>query len=415
MVLSCVIMDKNQVHGGFFMSLKITKEFNGVVFTPRKEEVYPNNSGVLYPRVIELHYAGEENGTLLATFDHSTLKEPPVSPIMRSTDGGKTWEHLSDMADTKNGWGIRFQPVLFELPKQCGDLPRGTIVFSGNAVPLQACGRENPPDFIGTELQFYISRDHGRTWEYRSSFAYGGVPVEYNWDCLGPVWEPFIYINAYGDITVVFTDEKPHVDKRFCQTLKVIASNDGGRTWGDERLVVAIPDGIRRPGMAIVTRLPNGKYFMCYEVVNDDWQGIHYKFSDDGMDFGDPADKGIRAETADGKYLGNMPYCVWTSKGGPNGTIILSGHHDGGWTGLRDPGNFLVNYNLGEGPWEEVPMLVSYDSRMLQAGWSMGMTTIENDTKLIQLAPVQMDPVLLQIAYGIGTLETVGEPEEANE
>ncbi len=395
------------------MALKLKKDFAGVVFTPRKEEVYVG-PGVLYPRIIELHYAGEENGTLLATFDHSTIKEPPVSPIMRSKDGGKTWERFSEVADTKNGWGIRFQPVLFELPKQCGDLPQGTIVFAGNSVPLQAFAPDNPPDFIGTELQFYISRDHGKTWEYRSSFAYGGVPKEYNFDCLGPVWEPFIYINAYGDITIVFTDEKPHTDRSLNQTLKVIASGDGGKTWGDERFVVAIPDGIRRPGMAIVTRLPNGKFFMAYEIVNDAWQGIYYKISDDGMDFGDPADKGTRAQTADGKYLGNMPYVVWTKNGGPNGTLIMSGHADGddnlpegGWVGLRDPGMFLVNYNLGEGPWEQLPMLVSYDSRMLQAGWSMGMTVIENDTKLIQLCPTQMDPVLLQITYGIADMETV--------
>ncbi len=52
-------------------------------------------------------------------------------------------------------------------------------------------------------------------------------------------------------------------------------------------------------------------------------------------------------------------------------------------------------------------MLVSYDSRIHQAGWSMGMAVIENDSKLIQLAPTQMDPTLLQISYGIAKIETV--------
>lgn len=387
------------------MALKLTNDFKGVLFAPRKNEIKPG-SGVLYPRVVELHCAGEKNGTLLATFEYYADKEPAAMPIYESTDGGKTWEHLSDVQDTKNNHGMRFQPVLFELPAPCGDLPAGTILFAGNSIPLQAFEKDNPPDFVGTELQLYISRDHGRTWEYRSSFAYGGVPVEYNWDCLGPVWEPFIYLNAYGDITIVYSDEKLHTDHIFNQCLAVTSSSDGGKSWSDSRLVVAIPDGHRRPGMAIVTKLPNGKYFMCYEIVNDPDEGIYFKISDDGLDYGDPALYGTRAETADGNYVGSMPYCVWTKNGGPNGAIILSDKRDNGWLGMRDPGKFLVNYHLGEGPWEQADMLVSYDSRIHQAGWSMGMAVIENDTRLIQFAPTQMDPTLLQISYGIAIMET---------
>lgn len=391
------------------MALKLAKYFKGVLFAPRKDEVKPGG-GVLYPRVIQLQHGENEKGTLLAAFEYYQNREPAVIPIYKSTDGGKTWEYFSEVADTKNGWGMRFQPVLFELPKQCGDLPKGTILFAGNSIPMQAFEPDNPPDFVGTELQLYISRDQGKTWEYRSTFAQGGVPVEYNWDCLGPVWEPFIYLNARDEITVVFSDEKFHTEHILNQCLAVIASKDGGKTWGEEKLVVAIPDGNRRPGMAIVTKLPNGKYFMCYEIVNDPDQGIYFKISDDGMDYGDPALYGTRAETADGKFVGSMPYCVWTKNGGPNGTIILSGKRDSEWLGLRDPGKFLVNYNLGEGPWEQADMLVSYDSRIHQAGWSMGMAVIDDDTRLIQLAPTQMDPVLLQISFGIAELGTEDTP-----
>lgn len=387
------------------MALKLTKEFNGVIFAPRKNEIKPG-PGVLYPRILELKYAGEENGTLLASFEYYAEREPAVIPVYKSTDGGKTWNHFSEVEDTKNGWGMRFQPFLFELPQTCGDLPAGTLLFAGNSIPMQAFADDNPPDFIGTELQLYISRDHGKTWEYRSSFAYGGVPKEYNWDCLGPVWEPFLYLNAYGDLTVVYSDEKPHTDHILNQCLAVVSSPDGGKTWGESKLVVAIPDGLRRPGMAIVTKLPNGRYFMCFEIVNDENCGIFYKLSDDGMDFGEPSLCGTRAQTADGKYVGSMPYCIWTKAGGPNGTIILSGKRDGEWLGLRDPGKFLVNYNLGEGAWEQVDMLVSYDSRIHPAGWSMGMAAIEDDTKLIQLAPTQMDPEVMQISYGIARMES---------
>ena len=343
----------------------------------------------------------------MAVFAHYTLKEPPVFPIYASRDHGRTWEYYSQVEDTKNGHGMRFQPMLLELDRDVADLPAGTLLLTGNSIPLS---------FETTELLLFVSRDQGRTWEYRSSICAGGPPIERNWEALGPVWEPFLYLNAEGNLTVVYTDERPHADRRFNQTLAVAVSKDGGRTWGEQSMVCAIPDGEQRPGMAIVTRLPNGRYFMCYEIVcfaartpqgETPTCDVYCWLSDDGVDWGDPEDWGRRIESADGMYQGNMPYCLWVPQGGENGTVIVSGKRDSGALGLRDPGDFLVNYNLGEGPWEKAPMLVSYDARIHQAGWSMGMCTVEDGQRLLQLAPTQCDPVLLQISYGIGNLGTV--------
>ncbi len=380
------------------MALKITRVNMGVVFTPRDEEVYSNTSGVLYPRVIELHHAGEQNGLLLATFDHSTLKEPPVVPVMCSRDHGVTWEKYSRIEDTQNGYGIRFQPHIFELPQPCGDLPAGTIVMSGNSVPL---------DFTSTELSFYISRDHGKTWEFRSSVAKGGPPVEQNFDALGPVWEPNIYINAYGELTIAFTDERPHSDPRFNQTLALVTSGDGGKTWSDVVYTVTVPDRKLRPGMPVVTRMGNGRYIMVYEIVGYPCCDIYCKLSDDGVDWGDPLLQGTRVETSDGLFLGSMPYVIWIPQGGENGTVIVTAKREGEHIGMRDPGYYHVNYHNGEGPWERIPMLITYNTDTLQAGWSMGMTTIENGEYLIQLAPTPMNRRLMQITYGIGKLEAV--------
>ena len=381
------------------MALKVVRENMGVVFTPVNEEVYPNSSGVLYPRVIELHHAGELNGLLLATFDHSTVKEPPVVPVMSSRDGGVTWERLSSVEDTQNGFGIRFQPDIFELPVPCGDLPAGVIVLAGNSVPL---------DFTSTELSFYVSLDHGRTWQFRSSVVKGGPPVEQNFGKLGPVWEPNIYIDARGGISVAFTDERPHDDPRYNQTLALTRSEDGGRTWSEPVYTVKIPDRAMRPGMPVVARMGNGKYIMAYEIVGKPDCDIYFKLSDDGIFWGDPALEGTLAATKSGLHLGSMPYVLWVPQGGKNGTVILSAKREGEHLGMRDPGFYHVNYNYGQGEWHRIPMLITYNTDNLQAGWSMGMARLGKD-RLIQLAPTPMNGRLMQITYGIGRLETVGE------
>ena len=112
-------------------------------------------------------------------------------------------------------------------------------------------------------------------------------------------------------------------------------------------------------------------------------------------------------ETEDGLFLGSMPYVIWVPQGGEKGTVIVTAKREGEHIGMRDPGYYHVNYNYGEGPWERVPMLITYNTDTLQAGWSMGMTTIQNGEYLIQLAPTPMNRRLMQITYGIGKIETV--------
>ena len=39
-------------------------------------------------------------------------------PIYASRDHGRTWEYYSQVEDTKNGHGMRFQPMLLELDRE---------------------------------------------------------------------------------------------------------------------------------------------------------------------------------------------------------------------------------------------------------------------------------------------------------
>ncbi len=375
------------------MALRLVTEATGVVYTPPETNRRP---GAMYPRVICLEHSGDSNGTLLATFEQYTAPNP-VFPIYVSRDNGLTWSLLSEVRDTHNGWGNKFQPHLFEFPCRLGDLPEGTIMIAGNSIPDNGGS---------TELVTYISRDHGKTWEFRSSIVKGGLSRVNTQDGPRPVWEPYLYLDAAGDLVCYYSDERFFSDG-YNQLLSYQVSKDGGKTWGEEIYNVAIPDGKMRPGMPIVVRLPDGNYFMSYEMVGLPRWDVNFKISPDGLDWGDPADPGTRAETADGLFLGSTPYCLWVPQGGPEGTVIVAGRREGEGDCIRNPGYFHVNYHCGKGPWERIPMPISHDSRLGFTGYSQSMCLIENGTKLIHLCPVQISPQKAQISYAVCRLETV--------
>ena len=177
-------------------------------------------------------------------------------------------------------------------------------------------------------------------------------------------------------------------------------SDDNGKTWSKEKLVVALKDRSLRPGMPVICKTKNG-FFLCYEIVGTPCNDIYYKTSTDGIDFGDPSDRGTRAETVDGYHLGSMPFCVYSEK---YDAIILNAKRDNEEITLNTI-SFLVNYNNGEGKWEKQRQLVEYDNRILQTGWSKGMAVIEDGTKLIELAPIQSTPTLMHISYAIANLQ----------
>ena len=376
------------------MSIQLKRETFSVVHTPALDAP---KSGVLYPRVIELNHQKEGNGVLLCTFEQRS-HETPVFPIYRSVDSGASWELFSQVEDTKNGWGMRYQPHLFEVPAPLGDLQEGDLLCAGSSIPQ---------DMSVTQLQLYVSRDGGKTWTYRSTIVTGGVAkTDPEPGVVRPVWEPYLYLSADGQLVVYYSDERFQESHGYNQLLSHQVSPDGGVTWGEEVFDVAIPGGRMRPGMPIVLRLPNGRYLMIYEMVGLKMPYLYGRFSSDGLDWGDPSDMGFRLQTEDGFSLASTPYMLWTPKGGPNGTILVSGRTSSLGTRLEMPGWFLANDQNGEGPWKKVEMINVYDGRIHACGYSQAIITAGKESMVIQVSPVQMNRRgLCQVICGTAVLE----------
>ena len=56
-----------------------------------------------------------------------------------------------------------------------------------------------------------------------------------------PIWEPYLYLDAHGDLVCYYSDER-FLKDGFNQLLCHKISKDGGMTWGEEIYDVAIPD-----------------------------------------------------------------------------------------------------------------------------------------------------------------------------
>lgn len=146
--------------------------------------------GALYPKTVQLQHKGADNGTILATFEQPTTT--PVFPIYRSTDNGATWNQISSVTDTVNGWGNRNGAFLYELPQQVGNMPAGTVLCVGLSAPA---------DKSAERMEVYKSNDAGRTWSYVSRIASSGGYTT------TPIWEPFVLV-ANNKLIVYYSDER---------------------------------------------------------------------------------------------------------------------------------------------------------------------------------------------------------------
>lgn len=324
--------------------------------------------GLSYTRIIELSHSGEANGTLMATYELGTSGlhlEKPGYHIHVSRDGGSTWEEVAVIREKAAAVQSEWQPFLFELPCQIGDMPEGTIICA--ACSIDSAHKKQ------SALRLYRSNDIGQTWQQFGTVAIGGG-LETG------VWEPFLMVLPDGRLACYYSDstDEPHYSQKM-----VMRISENGVDWGETIDIVALPSQELRPGMGTVARMNDGRYIMTYELCNANDPGcgnpVYYKFSEDGIDWGDVTDPGIKmtiyAGTNKAAVPGSCPYLAYCPDYGENGLLLCT-------SGFQTPTSYkghlvYVNDQLGDpSAWKEWDQPVQI--RGSQGGYSRAIFVSAN-------------------------------------
>src|SRR5262249_30703225 len=144
-------------------------------------------------------------------------------------------------------------------------------------------------------LHIWKSNDIGRTWSYLSCCADSqSTAGSWNRPPCGVLqsdaglWEPEFSVTSDGWLVCHYSDE---TDGKHCQKLARVRTSDGV-SWTNRCDTVASDKSTDRPGMAVVRKLPNGSYFMSYELCAADGEYkcvVQYRTSQDGWVWGKEA------------------------------------------------------------------------------------------------------------------------------
>ncbi len=365
-----------------------------------------------YPRAIRLDHDGSPNETMLATYARRGHNARASFPIHRSTDGGRTWSAnpISTITSNTPGWDLG-APVLYEVPRTANGLNQGDLLASGTA---WAEG-----NFTAQKVEVFKSTDHGATWTYLSNCTQtSGQP-----NTIGHgIWEPWFLLTPNNTLACFISDERPANTPTNNQVIGHYTSTNGGQSWSATMTqdVVFPADNLARPGMSIVTALPNGTFLMAYELCRDATNADHAcevytKTSSNGLSWGSGA--GTLVRTSDQRELLHTPYVAWLPGGGANGTLLLSGQRvvagpTGNKTVLGESGQVLfANTDLGVGAWTEIEAPVNISPTGGYApgvpscpGYSSPIVPSANGTDFLYLAATHLTGNQCQVRYGIGTL-----------
>ncbi|WP_419804199.1 hypothetical protein [Terriglobus sp.] len=259
--------------------------------------------------------------------------------ILESVDEGKTFQLISRPTPVA-GSSERCCATLFEMPRTVGSIKEGSLLYAAS-------------DFTGgvPSMELYQSTDEGHTWSFHSVIKRAG-------DGKHGLWEPHFSIARDGALVVFWSDETDAC----CSQKLMQARTVDGHNWVDFRDTIATTVQSDRPGMVTTTKLPNGSYFMTYEVCGHFQCGVFARTSPDGWNFGDPTDLGRLLRTGDGSYFAHAPQTVWIPNDG--GMLLVIGQmlykSDGTVDAVRNGRTIFQNTSVdGSGPWS--PMAAPID------------------------------------------------------
>ncbi len=324
----------------------------------------------LYPRAIRLQHSGAANGRIIASVVSFRAGPSGVGVIHESTNGGASFAEVGAVADPEaaNNKGLCCN-TLFELPRQVGSMPAGTLLWAGS-VGLTATNRR-------MAIRVWKSNDLGRTWSYLSNCA--TAPNDKG------LWEPEFSVASDGRLVCHYADETDGVHS---QKLMEVRSADGVN-WTDRVPTVQSTNGGHRPGMPVVRQLNPNFYVMVYEICGLGGQYdcvVHKRTSSDGWNWGPPSDLGTRPQTLDGKYFAHAPtVAVVGNKLLLIGQILLNGN---GSVAADNGRTILANTEGSFGFWYELeaPVQVPNPVNHYCPNYSSPLVGSADGTKVLQLA-----------------------------
>jgi hypothetical protein len=198
------------------------------------------------------------SGELLAT--RTEWKSNAVAVVCsRSTDGGTNWQELSIIARGALGDDVGDGHLL--------QLPSGPILFAYRHNQRPGGRNERRRYAIKTA----ISRDAGKTWQAHSVVAEASHDAATEPEALRGLWASFLLLRQDGTLQCYYDDEDtPHREGWFRNQWVTMKTWDPkGRSWGRPVTVSRARDGthLSRDGMASVVELPSGRLLCALESV----------------------------------------------------------------------------------------------------------------------------------------------------